>query len=116
MTVSAASDTADPDVGIDFTSKTEQRNSSQLAALVHPKDVMSLPKGHAFMMLEGGKLYKVRLPQPDRNDFAGLPDSLLAITQDMERHYRSTRDWFHYVPTWNTPANHGNDKSPAVNP
>jgi len=31
--------------------------------LIDQNDILSLPKGHAFCLLEGGKLYKIQPPQ-----------------------------------------------------
>ena len=49
---------------------------------------MQLPRGHAFVLMAGGQLYKVQFPElidPPRH----LPSDLDAIARDMTRRYRS---------------------------
>ncbi len=49
----------------------ESSNHDQLAhvehRLIEQNDVLNLPKGQAFCLLEGGKLYKLRVPLPKEN-------------------------------------------------
>ena len=46
--------------------------------MLSAEELMQLPKGHAFCLLGGGKLYKVRFPLP-KNDMKDMPDSVEAI-------------------------------------
>ena len=52
---------------------------------------MKLPRGHAFVLIEGGYLYKTRLPrvisERDETDFE-------AIVQSMKRDYRTGDNWW----------------------
>ena len=48
--------------GVDFTSQTGDRMDAQATTLVTASDLVSLPRGHAFALLQGGRLYKLRLP------------------------------------------------------
>jgi hypothetical protein len=41
--------------------------------MLSPSDVMSLPIGHAFALLEGGQLWKIRMPLPDASHDSHLP-------------------------------------------
>lgn len=36
--------------------------------LIEPNDILNLPKGHAFCLLEGGKLFKIRTPIIESNE------------------------------------------------
>ena len=87
MVVSAATDSSVPDSPVHFTSMMQDRVSSQTAPLLEPGYLMQLPRGHAFVLMAGGQLYKVQLPQladpPSR-----LPEDLDVIARDMARRYR----------------------------
>ena len=61
--------------------------------MLEPHDVTKLPKGEAFALLEGGVLWKVRLPLPA----GGKQDPSAAfaeLTADMERRYRPGASWW----------------------
>jgi len=87
MLVSGATDSSEPDSPVDFTSNTQERISSQTAQRLEPGYLMQLPRGHAFVLMAGGQLYKVQMPEildpPSR-----LPSDLDAIARDMARRYR----------------------------
>jgi hypothetical protein len=36
---------------------------------INTNDMLNLPKGQAFAMIEGGQLYKLRLPLPEKEIF-----------------------------------------------
>lgn len=103
MDVSGASDVSDPDANTSFTSRTEQRVTSQRVERVHPNDVLQLPKGQAFAMTDGGKLSKIRLPLPDKGDLADLPPTLQDMADDMVRRYRSDNNWYHFQSCFDVP-------------
>jgi predicted Zn-dependent protease len=50
-------------------------------------DLVQLPKGQAFALLEGGRLYKIRLPLPTAANDELMPDDLEQIAQEMEKRY-----------------------------
>jgi len=87
MLVSGATDSSDPDSPVHFTSNTQDRVSSQKAWLLEPGHLMQLLRGHAFVLMSGGQLFKVQFPQiadaPCR-----MPNDLNVIARDMERRYR----------------------------
>ncbi len=68
MQVSGVSDADGPGTGHHFTSTNEDRLSVTETPLLSPADVMALPKGQAFALLEGGRLWKIRMPLPDPRD------------------------------------------------
>jgi hypothetical protein len=35
--------------------------------MITPADLVALPKGQAFALIEGGQLYKLRLPMPGKD-------------------------------------------------
>jgi len=87
MQLSGATDSSEPDSPVHFTSTTQDRVASQTTALLEPAYPMQLPRGHAFVLMGGGQLWKVQLPElaaPCRR----LPADLEDIAGDMERRYR----------------------------
>ena len=118
MVVSAATDSSVPDSPVHFTSMMQDRVSSQTAPLLEPGYLMQLPRGHAFVLMAGGQLYKVQLPQladpPSR-----LPEDLDVIARDMARRYRpaagvelAPEDSTHRAARWGA----GSPAVPAVPP
>ena len=59
---SSASERVSPQADVDFDSKTEDRVSVREVPMLSPSDLMSLPKGQAFALLDGGHLWKLRFP------------------------------------------------------
>jgi len=93
MTVSAANDSSNVDNEVDFTSKTEDRVSKVNAPLLEPTALMSLPKGQAFALMNGGDLYKLRIPLPaDPPD--SIPETLRVMTEKMRSQYRTGEKWW----------------------
>jgi len=89
--VSGATDDANADNDTHFTSRTEDRITTQKVPLLQPGDLTQLPKGQAFALIEGGQLYKLRLPLADPVDDV-LPDDLNEVVTDMARRYSSQSD------------------------
>ncbi len=71
---SRATDNNDPDTEVDFVSQNADKLSEQDADMVTPADLVALPKGQAFALIEGGQLYKLRLPLPGKDPL--LPKSM----------------------------------------
>ncbi len=63
---SSSSDTAHGEDGVFFRSTNEDRLSHSEQRLIEQNDVLNLSKGQAFALLEGGKLYKLRMPSPQQ--------------------------------------------------
>ena len=64
MSVSGVNDSSEPGSGIDFSSRNEDRISVSEVPLLTPAELITLPKGQAFALLEGGQLWKIRMPLP----------------------------------------------------
>lgn len=60
-----------------------------------PSDIVSLPKGQAFALLEGGQLWKIRMPLP-AGDAADehMPDDITRLAEEMRRNYHSSEGWW----------------------
>jgi len=94
MEVSGVNDTADPASSVDFTSKNEDRISVTEMPLISPATVMALPKGQAFALLEGGNLWKIRMPLPSKLDDYLIPKDLQAISAEMTKRYITNDHWW----------------------
>ena len=68
--------------------------------MLSPADIIRLPKGQAFALIEGGGLWKIRMPLPDTRRDASLPKSLSSIAAEMERGYTTGEHWYRTPETW----------------
>ena len=85
-TDSRVTDDNNPDTDTDFVSQNADRNSEQETEIITPADVISLPKGQAFALIEGGQLHKLRLPLPGPDKL--LPGSINDVQRLMQRRMR----------------------------
>ena len=97
MLVSSSRDSSDTESGVDFTSSNEDRISVSRGPMIDTSDIVALPKGQAFALMEGGQLYKLRMPLP-RNEQEPLPRDLSMMTLAMQRGYVTAEHW------WSEPA------------
>ncbi len=84
---SGANDINDPQQWTDFSSKNEDRVSTERVPMIAPPDLVQLPKGQAFALIEGGQLYKLRLPLPAPDD--DVPPDLVRVADEMRKRYAS---------------------------
>ncbi len=94
MEVSGVNDSADPSSSVDFTSKNEDRISVTEMPMISPATVMALPKGQAFALLEGGNLWKIRMPLPSKLDDDLIPKNLQQISKEMTKRYLTNDHWW----------------------
>ncbi len=66
--------------------------------MLTPADLVTLPKGQAFALLEGGQLWKLRMPLPDPGRDVEMPASLQAIATAMTRHYTTGEHGWREAP------------------
>ena len=107
MSVSGVDDSSDPTSGVDFKSRNEDRISVSEVPMLTPAELVRLPKGQAFALLEGGRLWKIRIPHSafriqltdDRGDPV-MPANLAAITNEMERTFITNEHWYRMTETW----------------
>lgn len=92
--VSGITDISNPGQGSDFTSNTQDRVSMVAKPVLTPADIIRLPKGQAFALLEGGKLWKIRMPLPDGKDDVLMPENLKKIEEYMRKNYRTGDSWW----------------------
>lgn len=100
MSVSGVSDSSDPLSGVDFQSRNEDRISVSEVPMLTSAELVRLPKGQAFALLEGGQLWKVRMPLPDERGDPAMPASLAAVADAMERTYITNDHWYRTRETW----------------
>ncbi|PIZ05164.1 MAG: conjugative coupling factor TraD, PFGI-1 class [Gammaproteobacteria bacterium CG_4_10_14_0_8_um_filter_38_16] len=80
--VSSANDAATLTESTHFSSHTEDRITVTEVPLISSDDLMQLPKGQAFCLLDGGQLYKVRFPLP-KNDMALMSESVEKMVEEL---------------------------------
>lgn len=92
--VSGVTDTAADGSGTDFLSRNEDRVGSTKVPLITAADILQLPKGQAFALLEGNRLFKIRVPLPDNRDDPFIPPSLMQVAEQMKVRYRTSETWW----------------------
>jgi conjugative coupling factor TraD (TOL family) len=107
--VSGAIDSSDPTSDVDFISRNEDSLTMTEAPLITPADVMALPKGQAFALLEGGHLWKIRLPLPDAADDPAMPKNLAEVAEAMARKYTTAESWWVNADPVSGKPNEGGD-------
>ncbi|ELC2487234.1 conjugative transfer system coupling protein TraD [Salmonella enterica] len=104
--VSGFTDISNPEQGSDFTSNTQDRVSSVRTPLLSTSELINLPKGQAFALLEGGRLWKIRMPLPSPENDDMMPPDMAAMVTAMRKNYRTGDTWWPVIATLpdNTPA------------
>ncbi|WNU99000.1 type IV conjugative transfer system coupling protein TraD [Enterobacter sp. DTU_2021_1002640_1_SI_PRY_ASU_LCPMC_013] len=92
--MSGATDSSDIRGQTDFTSNTQDRITTTSVPLIEPAHVVALPKGQAFALLEGGNLWKVRMPLPAPDPDEAMPRDLQQLAGYMRQHYVEAGDWW----------------------
>lgn len=116
---SSANDTNDPTDFADFSSKNQDRISTEKAPMLAPADLVQLPKGQAFALIEGGQLRKIRMPLADTGHDPMMPKDLDMIAAEMERRYASVSPGEQWADMWWTNQHWRNEQAanaPAAAP
>ncbi len=92
--VSGVTDAAAEGTGVDFTSRNEDRVATTSVPMLTPNDIISLPKGQCFAFINGGQLYKLRMPLLDPIDDAGFPADIRDLSTRMASHYHTSEQWW----------------------
>ncbi|HBN8507729.1 type IV conjugative transfer system coupling protein TraD [Pseudomonas aeruginosa] len=97
--VSGATDSSDIRGATDFTSNTQDRISMSSVPMIEPSQVVGLPKGQCFALLQGGNLWKIRmpLPAPDRDEV--MPKDLQQLAGYMRQSYSDAAQWWENTGT-----------------
>lgn len=96
MAVTSVTDSGEHDGSITFVANNQDRVSISRVPMISPADIVALPKGQAFALLQGSELWKLRIPLPSKLDDKALPDDLGQMLQHMRREYVSVVDWQTY--------------------
>lgn len=71
-----------------FTSNTREQVVTRNVPLLDTAALIQLPKGQAFALLEGGQLWKIRLPLPVADKHSPLPESVAQLVAWMQARQR----------------------------
>ncbi|CZR27525.1 conjugative coupling factor TraD%2C PFGI-1 class [Legionella pneumophila] len=76
-------DTPHGEDGVYFNTTNEDRVQTTAVPMIDVNDIISLPKGQAFVLVNGGELYKVRIPLPVNDGLApkDIKSAIRAINQ-----------------------------------
>jgi len=85
---------------VDFKSRNEDRISVSEVPMLTAADMVTLPKGQAFALLEGGQLWKIRIPLPDNHDDAVMPGDFEEMAIAMRRSYVTNDHWYRVSDHW----------------
>lgn len=81
--VSMVNDSPHGEDSVYFNTTNEDRVQTTSVPMIDVNDIISLPKGQAFVLVNGGELYKVRIPLPLKNKF--MPHDLKTIIREINR-------------------------------
>ena len=94
LIVSGSTDSSDPQGRTDFTSNTQDRVTATSVPLIEPAHVVALPKGQAFGLIEGGCLFKIRMPLPAPDPDEAMPPDLQSVAREMRSRYAQAEPWW----------------------
>ncbi len=99
--VSGATDGGTDSSTFKFSSKNEDRVGRERVPMISPSMIINLPKGQAFALVEGSRLYKLRFPQlkEDPSDTAGLPQNVRQMSEMMRQRYATGDAWVNHSQT-----------------
>ncbi len=92
MAVSGVNDSVGQDI-VGFQSRNEDRISTEKVDMISPSDIVSLPIGQAFVLSNGNRLSKIRIPLPSKCDDDELPNDLREMMSLMREKYQSNTIW-----------------------
>jgi len=95
--VSGATDSSDIRGATDFTSNTQDRISMSSVPMIEPSHVVALPKGQCFALLQGGQLWKVRMPLPAPDPDEVMPQDLQQLAGYMRQSYSEATQWWEFT-------------------
>lgn len=77
-----------------FDDNNQDRISEKEVPMIEPAHITSLPKGHAFVLMNGNQLWKVRLPLFNDKGDIEMPNNLVDICADMRERYKTGDYWW----------------------
>lgn len=97
--VSGATDSSDIHGATDFTSNTQDRISMSSVPMIEPSHVVQLPKGQCFALMQGGALWKIRMPLPAPDPDEAMPRDLQQLAGYMRQSYTESSQWWENIGT-----------------
>ncbi|MCI4239520.1 type IV conjugative transfer system coupling protein TraD [Dickeya dianthicola] len=91
---SSVTDSSDIHAKTDFISNTQDRISLSSVPMIEPSHVVQLPKGQCFALLQGGNLWKVRMPLPSPDPDEVMPTDLQQLAGYMRQSYTDAGQWW----------------------
>lgn len=95
-TVSGVNDNSDVNNSIHFTSKNEDRLTTERVPMIESDAIINLPKGQAFALVDGSRLLKLRFPLL-KDCKHSLPPSVMHMYNVMTEKYKTSDGW--WTPT-----------------
>jgi conjugal transfer pilus assembly protein TraD len=92
-TVSGVNDNSDVNNSIHFTSKNEDRLTTERVPMLEADTIINLPKGQAFALVDGSKLLKLRFPLL-KDCKHTLPPSVMQMYDAMTDKYKTSDGWW----------------------
>ncbi|HFH3422000.1 TPA: type IV conjugative transfer system coupling protein TraD [Pseudomonas aeruginosa] len=92
--VSGATDSSDTRGSTDFTSNTQDRISMSSVPMIEPSHLIQLPKGQCFALMQGGNLWKIRMPLPAPDPDEVMPKDLQQLAEHMRQSYTEAGKWW----------------------
>jgi len=77
-----------------FISNTHDQIQSVSVPMIEPAHVVGLPKGQCFALIEGGNLWKIRMPLPASDPGEVMPEDLQALADSMRKGQAANTDWW----------------------
>ncbi|EGH12855.1 MULTISPECIES: type IV conjugative transfer system coupling protein TraD [Pseudomonas syringae group] len=71
-----------------FTSSSHDQVQQVSVPMIEPAHVVGLPKGQCFALMEGGNLWKIRMPLPGHDPDEVMPADLQALAESMRQTYQ----------------------------
>ncbi|KHN52879.1 conjugal transfer protein TraG [Dickeya fangzhongdai] len=91
---SGATDSSDIHGSTDFTSTTQDRITISSVPMIEPSHIMGLPKGQCFALIQGGNLWKIRMPLPAPDPDEIMPENLQQLAEHMRQNYADAGKWW----------------------
>lgn len=114
-TFSGAVSNSDVSSDTHFTSSTQSREQLQSVDLLRVGDLTHLPKGQAFAELNGGRLYKIRIPWLKHDKNATVPEDIRFVGREMRERYKSLgNDWAQYQEYFDAKESINEDAPPGT--
>lgn len=76
-----------------FISSNQDRTQESKVPLLTAAEIMSLPIGQSFVLMNGNKLYKTRAPKPLPEKGESLPENIQSVIDEMSAQDHRSVDW-----------------------